>query len=70
MIVVVCVCIGWAWRMCVGVGACVRVWVSEGGGQEGYFFSAVIICIMDFVCYFVFVFLFVRFCPLCLLSSI
>ena len=40
MIVVVCVCIDWAWRMCVGVGACVRVWVSEGGWQEGYVFCS------------------------------
>ena len=28
--------------------------VSEGGGQEGYFFSAAIICIMDFLFLFCF----------------
>ena len=58
MIVVVCVRIGWAWRMCVGVGACVREWVS--GESDKIMFSAVVICLMDVL---------FCFCPLCLLSS-
>ena len=45
MIVLVVECVvGWVRSM--GVGVCVG---AQGGGLEGYMFSAVIICIMDFL---------------------